>query len=258
VTRSIIAPASSLSAVGAFEAMYRLAELRRRSEAVWEQADVLFTPTTGTVYTVEAVLADPVRLNSNLGRYTNFMNLLDLCGVAVPAGFLPGRVPWGCTLAAPAFHDDRLLALAARFLGEAAPPRALPETDGPQVAVAVCGAHLSGLPLNAQLRERGARLLRTCKTAALYRLYALPGTTPPKPGLVRTGAGGAAIELEVWEMPVALYGSFVAGIPTPLGIGTLVLEDGSSVQGFLCEAAAVGGARDISDYGGWRAYLQAT
>lgn len=254
VTRRIIESARSLTATQAFTASYRLAELRRQAEPVWETIDALLTPTAGTIYRVAEVEADPVRLNSNLGYYTNHMNLLDLCGLAVPAGFLPGGAPWGVTLSAPAFCDDRLLRLGARFLGEAPPVQALAPT-GPSTRVAVCGAHLSGLPLNGQLTRVGAKLVQATTTAPQYRLYALPGTVPPKPGMVRVDGEGAAIAVEVWELPVSTYGAFVAGIPAPLGIGTITLADGSSVQGFVCEAAALRGAEDITRFGGWRAYL---
>jgi allophanate hydrolase len=203
--------------------------------------DVLLLPTTGTTYTIAQVEADPVRLNTNLGYYTNFVNLLDLAALAIPAGFRPNGLPFGVTLIGPAQSDRSLLTLAARL---------------EEVQVAVVGAHLSGQPLNKQLIERGARLIKTCKTASDYRLYALANTTPPKPGLVReAGFAGTGIEVEIWAMPVARFGSFVALIPAPLGIGSLVLDDGSTVKGFICEPGGIAGARDISGFGGWRAYL---
>jgi len=232
VTRKIIVGASALTATGAFEATYKLAGLRRQTE----------------------VEADPIRLNSNLGYYTNYLNLLDLCAVAVPAGFLPNKMPWGVTLAAPAFCDDRVLRLGAKFLGENAPQRALPPA-GRTVKLAVCGAHLSGLPLNWQLTQLGAKLNRATKTAPIYKLYALPGTTPPKPGLVRVSEGGSPIEVEIWDIPIGGYGHFVSNIPGPLGIGTITLDDGSSVQSFLCETIAVQSAREVTSFGGWRAFL---
>ncbi len=256
VTRKIIEGARALTATSAFEATYKLAALRRRAETVWAQVDVLLTPTAGTIYTVAEIEADPIRLNSNLGYYTNYLNLLDLCAVAVPAGFLPNKMPWGVTLVAPAFCDDRVLRLGASFLGEPAPVRALPASRR-TVKLAVCGAHLSGLPLNWQLTQLGATLDRVTKTAPTYKLYALPGTTPPKPGLIRVAEGGAPIEVEVWNVPVAGYGHFVSNIPAPLGIGTITLDDGSSVQSFLCEAIAVQGARELTHFGGWRAFLAA-
>lgn len=257
VTRQIIEGARKLSAADAFDSIYRLAALRRRSEAVWAQIDFLVTPTAGTAYRVAEVVANPLQLNTNLGYYTNYVNLLDLCALAVPAGVLSSRVGFGITLLAPAFHDDHLLAWGSRFLGEATPPPALSSRNlsEPMTRVAVCGAHLSGLPLNKQLLERNARLVRATQTAAEYRLFALPNTTPPKPGLVRVKDGGSPIEVEVWELPVAHYGSFVAGIPEPLGIGRIRLADGEVVQGFLCESVAVENARDVTVFGGWRRYL---
>ena len=255
VTRTIIEGARTQTAVGAFEAFYALAALRRRAEAVWSNIDTLLTPTAGTIYKVADVEADPIQLNSNLGYYTNYLNLFDLCAAAIPAGFLPSGLPCGVTLVAPAFHDDRVLRLGAKFLGETPPRRALTTPD-PLTRLAVCGAHLSGLPLNHQLTRLGARLVRSARTAPIYKLYALPGTTPPKPGLVRVGAGGGSVEVEVWELSVAALGLFVSAIPAPLGIGTLSLIDGESVQGFLCESAAVENARDITSLGGWRAFLK--
>jgi allophanate hydrolase len=256
VTGKIIEGARTQTAVSAFESIYKLADLRRRSETVWVSIDVLLTPTAGTIYKVSEVEADPIQLNSNLGYYTNYLNLFDLCAAAIPAGFLPSGLPWGVTLAAPAFHDDRVLRLGAKFLGEPPPARAIAPV-GLTVKLAVCGAHLSGLPLNHQLTCLGARRVRATTTAPAYKLFALPGTTPPKPGLVRVTDGGAPIEVEVWEIPVAAYGLFVSAIPSPLGLGTLTLADGETVQGFLCETAAVIGARDISSFGGWRAFLRA-
>lgn len=259
VTRQIIEGARKFSAIETFEASYRLASLRREAETTFSRIDALLTPTTGTVYSIEEVEAAPVELNSNLGYYTNFMNLLDLCGLALPAGFLPNGVPWGITLAAPAFHDDSLLQLGARFLGEPTPAAAL-EAPGPRVSFAVCGAHLRGLPLNHELTCLGARFIREARTSAHYRLYALPDTTPPKPGLLRlpSGARGAPIKVEIWSIPEPAFGHFVSRIPPPLGIGTITLEDGSRVHGFLCEAAAIDGARDITKWGGWRAFVQTT
>ncbi len=254
VTRDIIGGAVGATAVAAFAAQYRLAELRRRTEAVWTTIDAMLTPTAPTCYTLEQVAADPIRLNSNLGLYTNHMNLLDLSALAVPVGRLSTGIPWGVTLSAPAFAEDRLLRLGAKFLGEPAPAPVL--TAAGTVRVAVCGAHLSGLPLNHQLTSLGARKVAVTQTTPDYRLYALPDTSPPKPGLVRVAGGGAEIEVEVWELGIAEYGRFVAGIPAPLGIGTLQLANGEALQGFCCEAVAVEGARDVTEFGGWRGYLR--
>jgi allophanate hydrolase len=236
---------------------------------VFRSIDALVLPTVPTVYTVEQVLADPIQLNSRLGTYTNFVNLLDLCGLAVPAAMQPDGTPFGVTLLAPAGNDAALASLGRVFhaatglplgaLGQAQPPLAdLPEASASEeVAVAVVGAHLSGMPLNGELRELGARFLETTATVPDYRLYALAGTEPPKPGLLRVASGsGAAIEVELWAMPVASFGRFVAGVPAPLSIGTLVLVGGRAAKGFLVEAEAVVGARDISAFGGWRAFLK--
>ncbi len=252
----IILSGKTASAVDAFRATHRLAELRRAADQILSTTDALVAPTAGTIYTVAEIAADPIRLNSNLGRTNNFMNLLDLCGLTVPAGrysFGPG---FGITLIAPAWHDEALLALGASYLGEIVPTTNSPApASDPLHRIAVCGAHLSGLPLNAQLTSRGARLVRATTTAPLYKLYALPNTTPPKPGLVRVLEGGGLIAVEVWELPVSEFGSFVAGIPAPLGIGTLTLTDGEQVQGFLCESAATTDATDITALGNWRSYL---
>jgi allophanate hydrolase len=268
VVRGIICGADKIDAVSAFKAFYRLADLIRAAEAEWAKMDVLLLPTAGTNYRIDEVLADPVRLNSNLGVYTNFVNLMDLSALAVPAGFRPDKLPFGVTLIARAFEDARLAdvgdrlhrALPGATMGASGTP--LPESNvvapvgAPDLyRVAVVGAHLSGQPLNGQLVERRARLVETSRTAPGYSFYALPGTVPPKPGLVFDGAGKGGIEVEVWEMDAAAFGSFVGLIPAPLGIGTLTLADGSAVKGFLCEAHAVRGAEDITSYGGWRAWL---
>jgi len=235
---------------------------------MWGDIDILLVPTAPMHYTIEAMQADPVALNRHLGEYTNFVNLLDYAAISVPACLREDGLPFGITIIGRCGSDFQLAELGQRFhhatglplgaTGEPMPaPEALPGVAPVQtVKVAVVGAHLSGMPLNSQLTERGARLLTATRTAPLYRLYALPGTVPPKPGLLRVQPGeGAAIALEIWEMPITHYGSFVALIPAPLGIGSLTLADGSSVQGFLCEALAVAGADDITHLGGWRAYI---
>ena len=267
VTRTVIGAATRYSAADAFDAIYRLAALKRRTAATWAAIDTLLVPTAGTIYTLTDLEADPIGPNSNLGRYTNFVNLLDLAAVALPAGFCDDGLPFGITLIAPALRDRWLCALGSMWQQEAALPlgatgEPLPPTgpvhadvtDAQAIHIAVVGAHLTGQPLNRELVERGARLVRACRTAASYRLYALANTQPAKPGLVRDAAG-SAIEVEVWSIPLERFGSFVAGIPAPLGIGTLELDDGSQVKGFICEPHAIVGARDISHLGGWRAYL---
>ena len=267
VTRQIISGGAKPTAADCFAAQYKLRALLREAEPTWRAVDLLVAPTTGTIYTLAEVEADPVRLNSNLGIYTNFVNLMDLSAIAVPAGFTSAGLPFGVTLLAPAFFDRALCTLGQELqralvdtMGATRlplPPAAAAPAARAQrgVRVAVCGAHLSGLPLNHQLTERGARLVRACRTAPRYRLYALAGFSPPRPGMLREGEG-QAIEVEVWELSSDAFGSFVDGIPAPLGIGTVELEDGEQVKGFLCEPYATRGAQDVSHLGGWRAYLQ--
>lgn len=244
VTNQIISQGAEKSAADTFRAMYRLQELRREVDTLWQTVDLLVTPTAGTIYRCDQVAADPIRLNSNLGYYTNFMNLLDLSACALPAGFTTFGLPFGITLAAPAFQDDMLVQLGKRFT----------TPDQTLLTVAVCGAHLRGLPLNYQLVELGGRFVREARTAPWYRLYAL-NTTPPKPGMLRVASGGSSIELEIWELPAAGLGQFLAGIPAPLGLGMVDLEDGGQVTCFLVESAAVVDAPDITRYGGWKQYL---
>lgn len=242
VVRDIILGGKKYTAADTFKAMYRLEELKAETLKTWAHFDLMLLPTTGTTYKIAEVEADPVKLNSNLGYYTNFVNLLDLAALAIPAGFRPNGLPFGVTLISPAKTDWALLDLAARL---------------EEVRLTVVGAHLTGQPLNKQLTERGARLLKTCKTGKEYRLYALANTTPPKPGLVREpGFDGPGIEVEVWGMPTQNLGSFLALIPPPLGLGSVTLDDGTKATGFLCEPAGLQGAKEITQLGGWRAYLK--
>lgn len=268
VVRDIILGADRYTASDAFAADYRLRALRRKVEPLWQDIDCLLTPTIPTAYTRAAVLADPVALNSRLGHYTNHMNLLDLCAVAVPAGFLPSGLPFGVTVQAPAGHDRVLLALADRLhrvINATTGATGLPLADMPPYAandeaatldLAVCGGHMQGLALNHELTARSARFLERTRTAPGYRLYALAGFDPPRPGLVRD-ATGDAIEVEVWRLPLTEVGAFLAGVPAPLAIGSVALDGGRSVKSFLCEAAALAGATDITASGGWRAWLAA-
>jgi allophanate hydrolase len=248
----IISGATRYSAIDGFRAQYRLEELRRAAESEWRKIDVMFLPTTGTIFTHEAVKAEPIQRNTDLGFYTNFVNLLDLAAVALPAGLRPNGLPFGVSLIGPAFSDDALLTLAGQFGGETSVIGVPPGC----VEVAVVGAHLTGQPLNGQLTSRGARLQSTTRTGPQYRLYALPGTTPPKPGLIRDASySGPGIEVEVWNVPEHRFGSFVAAVPNPLSIGDVQLKDGSWRKGFLCETAATVDAQEITSYGSWRAYL---
>jgi allophanate hydrolase len=272
VTRQIILAGSHPSAVDAFAAFYELEELRRVRDHTFRSIDALIVPTIPTAYTVAQVLDDPIGLNSRLGTYTNFVNLLDLCALAVPASMHADGTPFGITLLAQAANDAALASIGRVFHADTGLP--LGATGAPQpplapvsklaadgeIAIAVVGAHLSGMPLNGELKSFAARFLEATTTAPDYRLFALAGTTPPKPGLLRVAPGsGTAIEVELWAMPAERFGGFVAAIPPPLSIGTLTTADGREVKGFLVEAEATSCARDISTFGGWRAFMaQAT
>ena len=269
--RSIIAQGKSYSAADLCGAQSRLHALAQKAQSMWHSMDVLLVPTTPTHYTTAQMLADPVALNRTLGTYTNFVNLLDYAALSVPASLRADGLPFGITLIGPCGSDWQLAELGQRFhhstgllqgaLNLPLPPMAEPvgiqaPTPVPCLPLAVVGAHLSGMPLNGQLLERGAQLLQTTHTAAHYRLYALPHTQPPKPGLKRVTENGAAIALEVWNMPLHQLGSFLALIPAPLGLGTIELADGSTVHGFICEGYALEGALDATQFGGWRAFIQ--
>jgi allophanate hydrolase len=268
VTREIVVQGARPSAVDTFAAFYKLEGLRRVRDVTFRSVDALLLPTAPTAYTVKQVLADPIQLNSRLGTYTNFVNLLDLCGLAVPASMRDDGIPFGVTLLAPGGHDGLLASIGRAFHADTglpmgalkrpqppiAPLSAVPAAG--EIAIAVVGAHLSGMPLNGELKALGGRLLEETATAPDYRLYALTAANPPKPGLLRVAKGqGSAIALEIWALTVEGFGRFVAGIPSPMAIGTLRLADGRSVKGFLVEADAIAGAPDISGYGGWRSYL---
>jgi allophanate hydrolase len=269
--RRVISRALDYSAVDAFRGQYRLRELAVLCDKLWSSCDVLMVPSAPGHPRFAEVAADPIGVNARLGRYTNFVNLLGLCALALPGGSAAKGLPFGVTFIAPGNGDaalarfgrtwQRRLALGlgasdARLSLPESPDAAWPRSEA-MLPLAVVGAHLSGLPLNGQLLERGARLLESTQTAPRYRLHALPGTVPPKPGLVRDESAGHAIAVEVWAVPQRELGSFLALIPAPLGLGSIELADGRRVHGFLCEAHATAGAPDVSAFGGWRAYLVA-
>ena len=269
VTRAIIESARKFDAVAAFEAFYRLADRKRRTSRAWSEFDAMVVPTMPRFYTVAEVEADPVRLNSRLGTYTNFVNLLDLCAIAVPAGVRGDGLPSSVTLIGPSGADGLVVGLAAAIQAGSGGPRraaaravsppaqAAPSAPGARIEIAVLGAHLSGLPLNRELVDLGGSFAREVETTPDYRLFALPGSVPAKPGLLRvTDGAGSAIKAEIWTLDRAGFGDFVARIPAPLGIGTIRLKDGGSVKGFLVEAEAVKAAEDVSHFGGWRAYIK--
>ncbi|RNJ44981.1 allophanate hydrolase [Mesorhizobium erdmanii] len=267
VTRKIIGGARKLSAADAFRGLYALQAYRAKLAPVIASVDLFCVPTAPTHYTAAAVLADPVETNSRLGTYTNFVNLLDMCGIAVPAGKRDDGLPMSVTLLAQAGRDV-LTAMLARDLhvqsglslgatGWPQPklqPVAAPPCDD-MIDLVVVGAHLSGMPLNGQLNQLGAQFLRATKTAAAYRLYALAGQSVPKPGLIRVADGGTRIDVEIWRLEPEAFGRFVAAIPAPLGIGTVELDDGTPAKGFLVETAGLDGASDISSLGGWRRFV---
>jgi len=267
VTRKIITHAETMSAADAFRGMYRLADLKRAAEPMLAGLDLLCVPTIPTFYSVKDLEADPVTPNSNNGTYTNFVNLLDMCGIAVPTAPRSDGRPGSVTLLAGAGQDALVAAVARGFeadcprnLGATAhpvqTPAALPETVSDRIELAVCGAHMTGLPLNWQLTDLGATFVRKAQTTAEYKFYALAGGPPARPGLVRSDTPDAgAVAVEVWSLPKTAFGTFMAGIPAPLGIGTVALSDGASVKGFICEASGIKGATDITALGDWRAYL---
>ncbi|MEM9628220.1 MAG: allophanate hydrolase [Pseudomonadota bacterium] len=269
VTRQIVGRASKLSAADAFRDAYRLQELKSRIRPALQKIDLLAVPSIPTFYTTDDLAADPVGPNNRLGIYTNFVNLLDLAGIAVPTGPRSDGRPGSVTLLAESGQDGLAASIARRLhatvddrLGATAwrlPPPDQPTlaVTGDEIEIAVCGAHMAGLPLNRELTERGGRFLRADETAPSYRLFALPGGPPVRPGLVRVPNGdGRAIKLEVWALPTGEVGSFLKSIPSPLGLGSVELADGHLAKGFLCEQAGIEGATDISSFGGWRAYVQ--
>lgn len=272
--RAVIAAARAMSATDAFRGLYALKEAQRDTRALWDRVDVLMAPSAPGHPRHTEVDAEPVAVNAKLGAYTNFVNLLGWCALALPAGFTANGLPFGVTFIAPRAGDAALARFGARWQARVAlplgattrklaasdadaadrDPRAWPASEE-TLPIAVVGAHLRGLPLNPQLLALGGRFCIATSTASRYRLFALPGTVPPKPGLVRVANGGAAIEIEVWTLPSARVGAFLASIAAPLGIGSIELLDGCRVHGFLCESHALAGAADITVHGGWRAYL---
>ena len=258
VVRGILQGGLSISAMDAYRGEYALKAFARRAEAIFAAADVLVLPTAPTTYRLREVLAEPLALNANLGLYTNFVNLLDMSALSLPAGFRDNATGFGVTLIGPAFADRALLSLSQAYEEHAPMPTTPPlDTAGVRtpVRLAVVGAHLAAMPLHWQLTSRDAKLWRRTRTAPAYRLYAIAHSTPPKPALVHVGDGGASIEVEVYELDVEAFGSFVVEVPAPLAIGTLTLEDGTEVKGFVAEPRALDGAADITAFGGWRAYI---
>ncbi|MDB5686203.1 MAG: allophanate hydrolase [Rhizorhabdus sp.] len=255
--REVVEPGFDVSAVELFNGIYRLAELKRHADTLWDSIDLLAFPTTGTTYRVVELNAAPIALNSALGFYTNFVNLLDMAAVAVPAGIRANATGFGITLIGPADSDLALLDTADAYLSAAdlpSPPPLDLESRMQTVKLAVVGAHLKDMPLHWQLTSRDAKFIGDFETAPNYRLYAMTNSVPIKPALAHS-EDGSAIKLEIYEMGVAEFGSFVVEVPAPLAIGTVTLADGSSVKGFVAEPRALTGAEDITALGGWRAYM---
>ena len=265
VIKTIIGGAKNKTAMDAFKAEYQMQVYRAKSKNVVAQYDFILTPTAGTIYTIDEVNADPIVKNSNLGYYTNYMNLLDCACVAVPSGFLDNGLPWGVSLVSTAMSDRKLLSYANKWQQQLKikPGNVnieLQETVAAEIAytnsiqVIVCGAHLNGLALNWQLTERGAKLIETTTTTDAYRMYVIEGSLP-RPALVRDDENGSSISIEIWQLPKSEFGSFVAGIASPLGIGKVETSDGRLLPGFICEGYAVKEAKEITELGAWRQYL---
>lgn len=267
--KTLLSPGFDFSAIEVFHALTKLKRLSQQAAKMWALIDVLLVPTAPTIYRIDDMLNDPIELNRRLGYYTNFVNLLDYAALSIPSCMRADGLPFGATLIGPAGSDWQLAELGHRHEQQrlksdgvvdetiAKPLAPSPRVRSPLVQVAVVGAHLSGMPLNGQLTERGATLVEATRTADHYRLYALANTTPAKPGLVRVNGNGHQIDIEIWQMPVSEFGSFVAMIPSPLGIARIETQEGELVQGFVCEPVALENAKDITDFGGWRAYMAA-
>lgn len=270
VTRQIVTSGQTRKATEVYESIYQLAGLRNECLTAMSGCDALLTPTAGKHFSLDELEADPLGHNQSLGHYTNYMNLLDFCGLAIPGKETDSGRPFGVTLVGDNFQDMRLLAIAARLesiLHDSHPMQDIPEEERETLApykdlsfvnLAVCGAHMGGLPLNHQLTSRGAVFVEATRTSADYRLFALSGGPPKRPGMVRVDAGssqGASIELEIWRLPAAALGSFVTEIPSPLGIGLVEIQTGEKVLGFLCEQAGLSGATEVTEHGGWRTFL---
>ncbi|PHM31268.1 allophanate hydrolase [Xenorhabdus innexi] len=265
IVHQIIAGGKNYSAIDAFKAEYQRAELAQKIQYILARFDAIIVPTAPTIRTIEEIRRAPIHYNSELGIYTNFTNLADLSALALPAPFRTDGLPAGITLIAPAWHDRALASFGLRWQQRLALPlgatgkaldgeaMTLPPS-GQHIRLAVVGAHLRGMPLNYQLIECNATFIESTQTADCYRLYALANTQPAKPGLVRDDKG-ASISLELWDIPLAHFGAFVAEIPSPLGIGSLELADGRWVKGFICEPVALHDATDITGFGGWRNWI---
>jgi allophanate hydrolase len=267
--RSIIAKGRNYGAVDLYDAQLKLLQAARKVQPMWATIDIMVVPTAPTHYKTVGMLADPVGLNRNLGTYTNFVNLLDYCAISIPSCIREDGMPFGITLIGQSGDDYTIAELGQRyhhsrglFAGATGVPLGEPLVHlsslsvKETVQIAVVGAHLEGMPLHHQLTSKNATFVRKCRTAAEYKLFAIANSTPPKPALVHVGPGdGASIEIEIYELSFSAVGEFLTQIPAPLGLGTLLADDGASVKGFIAEPRAMVGAVDITSYGGWRAYI---
>ncbi|WP_281545522.1 allophanate hydrolase [Grimontia sp. SpTr1] len=251
--QAILGSAAKFSAVDAFNAQYQLKALKKRCDAKLKTVDAVIVPTSGTIYTIEEMLDDPIQKNTDFGYYTNFMNLLDYAAIAIPADDETEQMPFGITLFSDQGSESKLLDLAKAYTANQSV--SMGESIDETMVIAVCGAHMEGLPLNHQLKDRHASFIDKRRSAPSYRFYALAGEGPKRPGMVRVNEAGVSIEMELWEVPTSRVGDFLAGIPSPLGLGKVELDDGTWVTGFTCEASGIEGAKDISSYGSWRLYL---
>ena len=266
--KQIIESGANYTAAQGFRATYQLKELETLCQQVWAQCDLIVVPSAPRHPTIKELSDEPILRNSELGMYTNYVNLMRLAAIAVPADFTASGMPFGVTLVGQGGSDFALLDFASQWqqltqlpvgnLNMKPPEQYLmvPNGKSSSVRLAVVGAHLKGMPLHSQLVERNARFIKSCKTARHYQLFALANTTPPKPGLVRIKEGGDQIELELYDLPQESIGSFFNLIPAPLGLGTIELDDGTWVKGFICEPVGMIGASNISQYGGWKNYLK--
>jgi len=268
VIKSVIEPAAEMGTVDAFEKIYELKKIKHQTDMIMNELDFLLLPTTGTIYRLDEVIQNPVQLNSNLGNYTNFMNLLEYAGLALPAGFTVEGLPFGITLVANKFHDQQLLDYGKRYMQNygnnigatnfksyICNTEKIQNADDAVINVVVCGAHMSGMALNSQLTDRDAKLVSKTRTAGKYRLFALAGGPPFRPGLLYDEKAGNRIEVEVWSLPKNKLADFVALIPPPLGLGRVELEDGSNESGFICEPRGFDGADEITQFGSWRSFI---
>ncbi|WP_295894625.1 allophanate hydrolase [uncultured Vibrio sp.] len=258
VIQTIVGGAKSLSAADTFKAIYQLQAFKVQCDQLMESVDVVLTPTAGTIYTIDDVNSDPIALNSHLGYYTNFMNLLDYSAIAMPSGFTGAGLPFGVTLFAQVFQDEALISLASEWQKMINLPLGATQVDlesAESIDLLVCGAHMKGLPLNHQLIELGANFKQCTTTSERYSLYCLAGGPPLRPGLVRNPSQGQKIEVEIWRVPKKHLGAFLEQIPHPLGLGSVELASGKWVKGFICEGIGIEGANDITEAGGWRHFL---